>query len=164
TPLRAILSVIIVFSIRKNEIKYDVVQVASKGNNALDCPVVSRAKAIDVRNALEAPANNADIPTSTANGIFIPTSGNQYIPTLPSNAPAAPPMVIKGASVPPEVPLLNDIDHDIYFSTHNETTTFIASVPENKSVILKYPTPSVRGEKYPTTPTAIPPIAGHHAQ
>src|SRR5690606_38137454 len=106
TPLRAILSVIIVFSIRKNEIKYDVVQVASKGNNALDCPVVSRAKTIDVRNALEAPANNADIPTSTANGIFIPTSGNQYIPTLPSNAPAAPPMVIKGASVPPEVPLL----------------------------------------------------------
>jgi hypothetical protein len=36
--------------------------------------------------------------------------------------------------------------------------------PERAAVMFSYPTPSVRGAKYPIAPTAIPPIAGHHIQ
>ncbi len=96
--------------------------------------------------------------------MLIPEFGNQNIPMLPIKAPVAPPIVSKGASVPPEVPLPKEIAQDKNFKTHNESTTCIGIVPVRRSVMLLYPTPSVRGAKKPITPTAIPPIAGHHAQ
>src|SRR5690349_18179563 len=48
-PLLAIFSVIIVFSMKKKEIRYDAVQAPSKGNSACDCIVASSAKVILVR-------------------------------------------------------------------------------------------------------------------
>ena len=80
-------------------------QAASKANNAFDCPVVSSANMIAVSNALDAPANIADIPTKAASGIVISDEGKKLMITLPSSAPVAPPIVNNGAKVPPEVPL-----------------------------------------------------------
>ena len=135
-PLRTIFSVIMVLSIKKYETKYALVQVAKRGNNAFGCPVVSSANTIEVRKALEAPANIADIPTNTESGIVIPTSGNQNIPTLPNNAPIAPPIVSNGANVPPEVPLPNEIAQDKNFSKQRDSITCIGILPDSRSVIF----------------------------
>src|SRR5690349_25065856 len=67
--------------------------------------VASSAKAMLVRYAREAPANMADMPISAAIGRPMCADGKTSTSTEPAIAPQAPPMVNKGASVPPEVPL-----------------------------------------------------------
>ena len=55
-------------------------------------------------------------------------------------------------------------DHDTNFSAARPAIAVTARFPDSMSEMFEYPTPSVRGSKYPTTPTASPPIAGHHIQ
>ena len=74
-----------------------------------------RAKVMLVRYALEAPANIADMPINAAMGILMPASGKMYLTNIPIIAPAAPPMVNNGASVPPDVPLPNAMAHERNF-------------------------------------------------
>ena len=65
--------------------------------------MVSSAKIIEVNNALDAPANIADIPITAAMESVMPEAGNKYRVTLPNNIPVAPPIVNNGAKVPPEI-------------------------------------------------------------
>ena len=95
--------------------------MANNGNRALDCPVVSRANTMEVMKARDDPANMADMPTNAASGRVTPEEGNMVRMALPSNAPMAPPMVSNGASVPPDVPLPKEIDHDTNFSMHSDS-------------------------------------------
>ena len=120
--------------------------MANRGNKALDWEVVSKAKIIEVSKALDAPANIADIPANAARGIVTPEEGKKYRMILPNNAPVAPPMVNKGANVPPDVPLPKAIAHEVNFNRHNERINCIGMLPDRISVIFSYPTPSVRGE------------------
>jgi len=91
------------------------------GNNACGCAVVSIKKTIEVSIALEAPANIAAIPIIAAVARLIPLPGNICNTSVPSKAPAAPPIVNKGASVPPEVPLpaIAEVQNALF----NATTT-----------------------------------------
>src|SRR5690606_18485677 len=113
----------------------------------LDCPVVSKAKTIEVRNARDDPANMADMPTNAANGTVTPVDGNQCSTPMPNNAPAAPPMVSRGAKVPPEVPLPRAIAHERNLKKHRENSICKVIPPESTSIMLSYPTPNVRGAK-----------------
>ena len=73
-------------------------------------------------------------------------------------------MINNGAMVPPEVPLASDIVQEINFITASDKAAKPNIDPLRTPLILSYPTPNVRGAKYPTTPIATPPIAGHHIQ
>src|SRR3546814_1588916 len=83
---------------------------------------------------------------------------------VPNKAPAAPPIVSMGASVPPEVPLPREIDQEISFKKQSINSTCMVASPEIAVEIFSYPTPRVLGAIYPTMPTAIAPNAGHHIQ
>src|SRR5690349_11318707 len=102
----------IVVSMMKKETIYDAVLAPMSGRRPLNCPVVSSAKRIEVSTARDAPANIAAIPTSAATEIEISDDGKKLAMAVPIKAPAAPPIVRSGASVPPEVPLPSAIDHD----------------------------------------------------
>src|SRR6187402_1507426 len=101
---------------------------------------------------------------SAAKGMLIPESGKNFKTAIPITAPAAPPMVNNGAKVPPDVPLPNAIAHDMNLKIHKLSTSVNGHVPDKMPVMLSYPTPNVCGAKKPITPTARPPIAGHHIQ
>src|SRR5690606_25046980 len=111
------------------ETKYAAAQAPSNGNKPFICPVVSNANTTEVRNALDAPANIAAIPISAAVGRLISSVGNKYNNNIPSNAPAAPPMVSNGASVPPDVPLPSDTTHEMNFRKQSDNNIAMGSPP-----------------------------------
>ena len=78
----------------------------------------------------------ADMPTKADIGMLMPEFGNTRNMMVPIIAPPAPPMVSKGASVPPEVPLPNAIAHDKNLKNQSRTTTAMAMVPDNTLIIL----------------------------
>ena len=98
--------------------------------------MVSNPKMIEVRTALEAPANMADIPISAASVSVIPDPGYVLIIIVASNAPVAPPIVSKGASVPPEVPLPKEIAQETNFRIHSEKTICRGKAPDRTSIIF----------------------------
>ena len=120
----------------KKETIYEARHPAKTGNKAFDCPVTSNAKIIEVSSALEAPAKIADMATNAASDKVMPESGKKLRTRFPNNIPVAPPMVSKGASVPPEVPLPKAIAHEMNFKKHKPNTTFIGRLPDNTSVIF----------------------------
>src|SRR5665213_3036037 len=63
-----------------------------------------------------------------------------------------------------EVPRPSAIDHDTNLRITNASNTVFVKLPARMFEILSYPTPSVRGSKYPITPTTTAPIAGNHIQ
>ena len=107
------------------------------GNKACGWAVVSIRKTIEVSIALEAPANIAAIPIKAAVAMFIPLSGNICNTIIPSKAPVAPPIVNKGANVPPDVPLLNAITHEVYFRKHKISNILSGKAPVSKLVIFE---------------------------
>ena len=67
----------------------------------------------------------------------------------PSARPMPPPMVNSGASVPPEVPLPREMDHEMNFIRIRYSTnpTVKPCLLEMMALMLSYPTPSVLGAK-----------------
>lgn len=120
----------------KYEIKYAVNEVANNGKSALNCPVASKAKTIEVKSAREAPAKSAAIPTKAAKVTVTPEFGKQKIINIPNKDPKAPPMVSNGAKVPPEVPLPNEIAQEVNFNKNNDAKTGNANEPVSKSMML----------------------------
>ena|SRR6266496_533791 len=106
-------------------------QAPNNGNKPCGCKVVSKAKTIDVNKALEAPANIAAIPINAQVGRLISVKGKIFCTIIPNNTPNAPPIVNKGARVPPDVPLPKETDHDKNFNKHKPNTRLIASLPDS---------------------------------
>ena len=79
-----------------------------------------RKHTVEARNALDAPANNAAMPTKAAN--FKSIDGIVAIATPATTCPSAPPMVNNGAIVPPEVPLEMATVQERNFITHKIAT------------------------------------------
>src|SRR6478735_4457612 len=102
---------------------------------------------MEVSSALDAPANIEAIPTSAASVMLTGNAGKNLCTDIASSAPAAPPIVNSGASVPPDVPLPSETDQDIYFRMDKDNKIDKGSSPFNKWRIFSYPTPMVSGAK-----------------
>src|SRR5690606_33841927 len=132
----AIFSVMMVVSINKYDTRYAPTHDPSSGSMALNCPVVSSAKTMEVSTAREAPANRADMPTNAASGRLMPHVGKRVSNTWPHNQPMAAPMVSNGANVPPDVPLPRAMSHDSILSRHNDYTTANGRLLLSRSVMF----------------------------
>ncbi len=102
----------------------------------MGCRVVSNANTTDARNAREAPAKRAAMPTRAAMRTSTPSCGRTAIAAAPSTDPSAPPSVKSGARVPPEVPLPSAIDQERSFHRQNTSAARPASDPESRWSML----------------------------
>src|SRR5215469_13606946 len=126
-PRRAIFSVMIELRINRHDTRYEAAQPAKSGSKLNGCNVVSKANTAEASRAREEPANNAAMPTSAAILTSTPASGTSHWAAAPQAAPSPPPMVNRGASVPPEVPLPSEIDQETNFIAHRNTTALSGS-------------------------------------
>jgi len=124
------------FCISIRATKNPAVDPARTGSSPFGCNVVSKANTTLASNAREAPANIDAIPTRAATRMSNPAWGKIAITPAPASAPLPPPIVINGARVPPEVPLLSAIDHEMNFITHRNATSFSGRLLEMISVML----------------------------
>ena len=92
----------------------------SSGKRPSGCRVVSKAKTIEASTARDAPENIAAMPTSAASRGSTPAAGSVATAATPSSPPSPPPIVKRGASVPPDVPLPSDTDHDTIFHRQSD--------------------------------------------
>ena len=76
------------------------------------------------------------MPSNAAIGMVIPELGKNIKITAPVIAPAAPPMVNNGASVPPDVPLPRATAHDRNLKKHSRKTKSKGIVPDKMLMIL----------------------------
>src|SRR5689334_24749042 len=107
----------IVFRISKQLTRYDVVQPANSGSKPMGSSVVSNANTAEAMKARDAPPNMAAIPTSAATRTSTCKLGQSATIAPPPASPSAPPIVHNGASVPPDVPLESEIDHETNFNS-----------------------------------------------
>src|SRR5690606_11217539 len=99
--------------------------------------VTSNAKTIDVNKALADPANILAIPIKAQVGKLISLCGKKYKVTIPNAKPVAPPMVNKGANVPPEVPLPREIDQETNFNTPKPKIICKGTFPVSRLLIFE---------------------------
>ena len=76
------------------------------------------------------------MPTRAATRRSMPASGISQFAAAPSVWPQPAPIINRGASVPPDVPLETEIDHEMSFITHRKKTILIGTVFERKAVML----------------------------
>ena len=87
-------------------------------------------------NARDAPANMPAMPTSAAIRKLMPLSGEIQCIACPHTTPNPPPMINSGASVPPDVPLPSEIDHERNFIVHKKAAAPMATSPVSRREML----------------------------
>ncbi len=102
----------------------------------MGCRVVSKAKTTEASSARDAPAKSAAMPTRAATRMSMPECGRAQAATAPMAEPIPPPIVKRGASVPPEVPVPSEIDQDTSLATQKTTTAVPARSPDRMRSML----------------------------
>src|SRR6218665_432172 len=108
----------------------------NRGSKPMGWRVVSKANTTEASSAREAPAKMAAMPTSAAMRTSTPSPGTSHTANAPSAEPSPPPMVKRGASVPPEVPLPSAMDHEMNFSRQKTSAAVPTRWPEMMASML----------------------------